>query len=67
MIVPPVIDVSVPGVPATQGACIASPCAKSSTYCLVAASVDAVGSAKSLIRFELTDTPPDPVGTSVTG
>ena len=67
VIVPPVIDVRVPVVPASHGACTANPCATSSTYCLVAASVDAVGVAKSEILAELTATVPVPVGSSVIG
>ena len=65
--VPPDMVATVPVDATLQGACTANPCATSSTYCLVAASVDAVGVAKSVIRFELTATAPVPVGTSVTG
>ena len=65
--VPPDMVATVPVDATRQGACTANPCATSSTYCLVAASVDAVGVAKSVIRFELTATVPVPVGASVIG
>ena len=61
MIVPPVIEANVPVVPTSQGACTAKPCATSSTYCLVAASVDAVGVATATILDEFTSTDPVPV------
>ena len=47
---------------ALQGACTCKPCAISSTYCLVAASVDAVGVATDVILWFVTSTLPVPLG-----
>ncbi len=49
MIVPPVIDVSVPVVATSQDSCTCKPSATLSTYAFVAASVAAVGVASSVI------------------
>lgn len=67
MIVPPVIDVSVPGVPATQDSCTCKPSATLSTYAFVAASVAAVGVPSSVILAEFTSTDPEPVVTNEIG
>ena len=64
--VPPEIDARVAGVAASQLACTCKPCAMSSTYCLVAASLDATGVATLEIIKLPTLTVPVPVGVKLT-
>ena len=62
VIVPVVIVASVAGVAAAQASCMFKPWTTSSTYCLVAASVPAIGVARLEIMKLPTLTVPVPVG-----